>query len=174
MTKTLTNLDDATPADLEAEYQRLSYEVSQGNTAAGIKLAKIEDRIEANQRADRRRLAATAEASRLEAEASARAADAERAEKVRERELWLEAKDRAYAQVQDAVDALVAAVKIALDAGAEVRSCNLSLGHPAGRLPANEITAYLAWKLGRNGPDCAGLSDMPPSYPAMRQPLVQE
>ncbi|MHB8689325.1 MAG: hypothetical protein ACYDB4_19390 [Candidatus Dormibacteraceae bacterium] len=157
-------------AELEAEYQRLSYEVSQGNGVSAVKLAKIEERIEDARRKDRRAAAAAAEAARLAADAEAQAKVAERQAQEAAYRSALQAQRTAFDQVEQTIAEAAVAIQAALIAGDEVWSCALRLSHSPGRTAKSLLTDYVGWKLGRDG---AGLSDMPSVLPAFRQPLVQ-
>ena len=168
-TKTVT---EPTAAELDAEYKRLAYAVTQGNTVAAVKLSKIEDRIEDAQRRDRRAAAAAAEATRLAATAEREAARAERQAQESAYQSAITCKTAAYAMVEDLTNELVVAIKAALIAGNEAHSSALRLGYSPGVLASSQITTYISWRLGRDGVDTAGLSDMPPTSPAMRVPLV--
>ncbi len=173
MTKTAEPEVELSPAELDAEADRLSYEVSTGNNVAAVKLARIEAQIEASARAARRAAGASREAERIAAAAAAQATLDAHAENERLRRVAFEAKMRTYSLVEQVTGELVAAVRLALDAGAEFRAAQLRLGYAAGsRLPSSEISDFLFWRLGRDGEDTAGLSDVPPVFPSVRQPLV--
>ncbi len=168
--KTIVAEPEVTAAELEAEYRRLSYEVSQGNGVAAVKLAKIEERREAIQRQGQRAAAAQHEASRLAAEAEQQVAEGARQAEKSAYASALLCKRAAYALVEDMTAELAQTVEAALIAGDAARAAAMRLGYSAGRRASSELTDFVAWKLGHLG---AGLSDMPSVLPAFRQPLVQ-
>jgi hypothetical protein len=170
MTKTITEAEVTTATALDAEYRRLAYAVSQGDTIAAIKLEKIEQKRDAILRQEQRAAAAQLEASRLAAEAEREAAKAARQAEESAYTSAQVCKRAAYALVEDMTAELAIAIEAALIAGDAARAAAMKLDYSAGRTASSEITDFVAWKLGRLG---AGLSDMPSVLPAFRQPLVQ-
>lgn len=172
MTKTITDEPTMSPTELQAEFAALSLRVSQGDTTAEKPLAAIEARMELITRTERRRQAAMTEERRLEAEAARQATLAAHAKAVAEHQVALEARDFAYGIVEKITDDLVAAIQRAILEGNEAHSSALRLGYSPGITAASRISTYIAWRLGRDGADNAGLSGMEPTFPQMRQPLV--
>ncbi len=168
----MTTKTEPTAAELDAEFQRLSFAVTQGDTVAAVKLAKIEERIEDAQRAERRKVAAAAEHQRLLAEAEKQAEADAHAKAVADYEVALEAKTRAFSLVEQVVEELIAAVKLAVLEGNEAHAAALRLGYSPGILASSQIATFIAWKLGRDGEGTAGLSDMAPVFAPMRVNLV--
>jgi hypothetical protein len=154
-----------------AEYRRLALLAAKGDATAEKELIAIEARIADAERAERRREAADAEANRLAIQAQEQAAAA--AKIAAEKHLAKARKTQiaAYGRVQQLTGELAMAVKAALEAGGETRAAALRLGYVPGRLPVDEITGYIAWKLGRD--DGAGC-DFPYTLTLLRSPLVPE
>jgi hypothetical protein len=169
-----TKTAEPTIAELTAEYGRLSYAVSQGDTIAAIKLERIEAKIEEINRAERRAAAAKLEEVRLTAEAEKQAAEGVRQAEEAAYQSAIVCRTAAYDLVQQVTDELVQAVQSALIAGNEAHACALRISVSPGITPSNAISTYLAWRLGRDGGgEVAGLSGMEPTFPAMRVNLVQ-
>lgn len=156
---------------LDSEFRRLAHLAANGDTIAGIKLQKVEEKIEDLQRAERRRMAADEEAQRLAVEGERFAAEQARAAAEAAYEVAVQTRTRQYALVQSITDELAAAVKLALDAGGEARAAALRLGYAPGRMPRDEITGYISWKLGRD--DGAGC-DFPFILSGLRSALVSQ
>jgi hypothetical protein len=171
MTTTKTQAIDATSA-LTAEYQRLSLLANTGDAAAVKLLMACEDRLDAMARAERRAAAAAIEEQRLAGEAQRQASLHAQAKKVADYEVALEGKVRAFSLVEQVVEELISAVKLAVLEGNEAHAAALRLGVSPGILASSQIATYIAWKLGRDGVDTAGLSDMAPVFAPMRVPLI--
>lgn len=161
----------ASLSELQAEYRRLAYADAQGDAVAAKELASIEKRSAEVERDERRRAAAEAEQMRQTALAAEKAAQDAMAAAIADHEAWLEAKERAYASIQDVTEDLVSYIKIALEPAGEAHAAALRRGVPPGRRANDELMDYLSWRLGREG---AGLTDMPPVFASMRQPLVSD
>lgn len=159
---------------LRARFRQLAYRVSQGEVEAEAELAQVEHEILEDERQQRRHEAAEVEAQARAAEAEQQAFAAAREADEKKRVKALKTKESAYLKVQAATETLVLAVKAALSAGDECRAAHLRLGYSPGRTPANEITDFIAYRLGTHGADCAGLRDMPPTFPHAWKPLVEK
>lgn len=171
-TKTIAVEPELSPAELSAEYNRLALLASHGDQGAEKQLIEVETRIEGAQRAERRKAAANVETDRVAAEAARQAEVGIRQAEEAAHASNLLCKRAAYDQVEQATEELVVAVKAALIAGNEAHSSALRLGYSPGILPSSQISTYIAWRLGRDGADTAGLSDMAPVFPVLRVPLV--
>jgi hypothetical protein len=172
-TKTIAVEPELSPAELNAEYNRLALIVSQGDKGAERQLIEIEERIQENLRGQRRAEAARAEEQRLATEAERQARVGIRQAEEAAHQSALVCKRAAFDLVEQMTTDLVQAIKAALIAGDEARSTALRLGYSPGILASSQISTYIAWKLGRDGVDTAGLSDLMPVMPAMRVPLIQ-
>jgi hypothetical protein len=160
-------------ASLRAEYARLALLASQGDEAADKKLLKLERQIAEQERKERRAEAVKAETQRLAAATEQQERIDRAAENERLREVALEVKERTYGLVQQIVEELVVAVRLALRAGADFQAVKSRLGLAAGREPSNEITDFIGWRLGDYGDeDCAGLKHMQGVLVPFRLPLV--
>ncbi len=160
---------DMTPPVLLDEFRRLSLALSQGDTSAEKQLAAVEAKLEAITRQERRREAAIQEERRVAGEAERQATIDAHAENERLRLVALETKDRCYDLVEQCVNELSEAVKLALLAGDDARAAQLRLGYSAGRTARSELSTYIADKLGRTGG--AGL-DFQYIASGLRGPLV--
>ncbi len=174
-TKTITIDDHETMSAtaLQDEYKRLSLAISQGADAkAEAELVKVEARLELITRTEKRRQAALQQEQANEAEATRQASLHAHAKAVADHEVALASKTRAFSLVEQVVEELVSAVKLAVLEGNEAHASALRLGFSPGILASSQIATYIAWKLGRDGADTAGLSDMAPVSPGLRVPLV--
>jgi hypothetical protein len=162
-----------TAAELDAEYNRLSYEVGQGNGVAAVKLQRIEERIESAARESRRAAGAKTEADRRAVEAEKQKQADAHTENERQYALALESRDFAFGIVEKVTEDLVEAVRRAIIEGNEAHASALRLGYSPGITATSRISTYIAYKLGRDGADTAGLSGMEPTFPQLRVPLVQ-
>jgi hypothetical protein len=173
MTKTALVEPELTLDELNIAYNRLAYAISQGEEGAAVQLQKIENRIEAVQRAERRKAAAAIEHQRVAVAAERQAQLGARHAEEGAHAANLLCKRAALDQVEQITAELIIAIKAALIAGDEAHSSAVRLGVSPGQLTSSAISTYIHWKLGRDGADTAGLSDMMPTFPAMRVPLVR-
>jgi hypothetical protein len=162
------------PSPLRERFRELAFKASQGDREAEAELLQLEAKLADAERMARRTEAAGIEANRLAAQAEQKAAADAMAAAVRSYTKTLKARAVAYARIQQLTDDLVSAVRQALEIGGETRTAALRLGYSPGLLPSSEISSYLFWRLGRDGAGSAGLTDMPPVFPALRQQLIKE
>jgi hypothetical protein len=160
---------EPTAAELDAEYQRLSYAVSQGDHVATISLMKLEDKIDAINRSARREAAAKVEAERLAVAAAKQAAADALAIKEQLHADLLERREAALVEVEAKTKALAEVVAFALIADGDVWAAAMALGYSPETRTASRITNYIGTALGREG---AGLGDMPAVFGNLKQPLV--
>ncbi len=175
MTKTTATIDATetmSATALQDEFKRLSLAISQGDAKAEAELVKVESRLELITRTEKRRQAALQQEQANEAEATRQASAHAHAQNVAAHEVALAAKARAFSLVEQVVEELVSAVKLAVLEGNEAHASALRLGFSPGILASSQISTFISWRLGRDGENCAGLNDMAPVFPAMRVPLV--
>jgi hypothetical protein len=171
MTTTIeTPVTAAIPAPLRDRFRELALKAANGDASAEAELTKMEKRIAEHERAERRREAAAVEVTRLAAEDEREAAKAARQAEESAYASAMLCKRAAYAQVEDMTTELAEVIKAALIAGDAARAAATRLGYSPGRLPSDEIYAYIAVQLGRDGG--AGLGDFPFINPGLRAPLV--
>jgi hypothetical protein len=172
-TKIIAVEPELSPAELNAEYSRLALLASQGDKGAEKQLVEVEARIEGAQRAERRKVAAEVEHQRVVAEADRQAEVGIRQAEEAAHASNLLCKRAAFNQVEQITEELIIAIRAALIAGDEAHASALRLGCSPGILASSQIATYIAWRLGRDGADTAGLSDMAPVFPVLRVALVQ-
>jgi hypothetical protein len=125
------------------------------------------------ERAERRGAGARVEADRVAAEVERLAQEGIRQAEEAAYQSTLVCKRAALDQVEQITAELIIAIKAALIAGDEAHSSAVRLGVSPGQLTSSAISTYIHWRLGRDGADIAGLSDIMPTFPAMRVPLVR-
>ncbi len=168
MTKTITVTEPEatmTADELAAAYAAAAYAASQGDTLAAIRLARLEERIDTANRAERREAAAKVEVQRLAVEAAAKAtADAQRLNEA-EHARFLEQREATFTEIELLTENLAREVALALALDEELWSSSLRCGWSPEQRTKSRITDYIATRLGREG---SGL-DMPSIYGPLRE-----
>ncbi len=174
MSKTATVPDPEatmTADELASAYAAAAYAASQGDTVAAIRLARIEERIDTADRAERREAAAKVEGQRLAVEAQEKTAADARAVNEQAHAKFLEQRDAVYAVIEDLTGKLATEVQLCLAVDQELWASSLRCGWSPERRTKARITAYISSQLGGEG---AGLSDLPSTYGVLRESsLVQ-
>jgi hypothetical protein len=164
------SLATMTAADLDLEYRRLAFALSQGVPGAEKALAAIEAHIESIQRQERRAAVAAVEHQRLIAEAEQQAALDALASKRQLHADLLERREAAFVEIEAKTRALAEVVAYALIADGDVWAAAMALGYSPETRTASLITNFISAALGRS--PGSGLSDMPMVLPGLRLPLA--